>query len=725
LSNQVLENPKINLSLRILFFLWGLVVLFFWLWIGWRIPYKPGISTPASGIDPQLPLSQLRTIAGFVVTFLTTLSWGVVFTRLTSLNISENKVQTFILYYLIGSIVHSLIIFLIGILQLFPFGLILPVFGNLIWFRILKKNQIKDALNLRSIHLYVIPILLLGLFTFISGLYPPVESDGLRYHLFGPQEFLKRGGIEYIPHNAFTNLPFQTQMLNTMGIWIGGYSTGQVIHWSYFIILYLINLEIIKTIRSKRTEEENEPQENWTNHLIAFLATTPPVIVNISYWPFIDLSTVAFTMASLLFLITKNESDLFKKVLVVAIISGGIIGTKLTGLIPAFFNGLIIIFLAFRETDCALLKKLKVILLYGVVVFIPVSPYLIKNTILIGNPVYPAGYSVFGGEEWDPDTDEFYKGQRLKKGFGTSPKDILLSPLDITLRWSSYIVSESRPPLFENPVKERLLGPTSNGFEDQNPGPAFLILLPFALIFFGMLLYQKKYLLFLIIMLHLFGSWLIWIYTYQATRFAIPQLCLSILLGGALLLSLKSCFLRNFSLVFMGLVAALQVYWPVNYNLTTGRGYPFLTGLSLLNRESVLSQAFPQYNAIEWLNTLAEEGEKVLYIGIYRGTYAEYDLVSSDWFDRPIIYEEIKGTENNEELLESLQSQGIRYVLYDHGELQLYLPYFKSRFTDEQFERFVEFDQLLRQSKAISFQTPGVIVTDLEEVDLSLLETME
>jgi hypothetical protein len=71
------------------------------------------------------------------------------------------------------------------------------------------------------------------------ALTPPIQSDGLRYHLGAPQEYLKHGKIAHLPLNAFSNFPFLPEMHFLLALAAGVPETAQLMHLTAFILCVL------------------------------------------------------------------------------------------------------------------------------------------------------------------------------------------------------------------------------------------------------------------------------------------------------------------------------------------------------------------------------------------------------------------------------------------------------------------------------------------------------
>ena len=54
--------------------------------------------------------------------------------------------------------------------------------------------------------------------TILGSMLPATDFDVLEYHLQGPKEYFQAGRIHYLPHNIYTNMPFDVEMLHLLGM---------------------------------------------------------------------------------------------------------------------------------------------------------------------------------------------------------------------------------------------------------------------------------------------------------------------------------------------------------------------------------------------------------------------------------------------------------------------------------------------------------------------------
>ncbi|MGF1572353.1 MAG: hypothetical protein ACFCU1_04710 [Sumerlaeia bacterium] len=745
-------------ALLVFAIVWAVAATAYWFLLGWNLGL-PEVTLPGAGWAFPAHVVQPFFAAGVVL--FCAAAWGDLFwiyLRLGNLDSPPDSgncstdhlaldlfLERIVGTMLVGLFVQGLAIFLLGIVGFYPWGLaviLIPLLRPAFWRSLRGGVESIKWLKLPTEPLGFCLLVLLavgGLTMVLAALGPAIESDGLRYHLFGPQEYLKAGGIVPVVGVSLTNLPFLTQMQYIPALLMGGNlgSAPQVLHASYWWLLlgsaYLFTREVQFAFYSGTNEAK--PPRVIHAVLVAVLATTLPVSMVIASWPFIDLSTAAFGVYSLVLLVRGMQANAFalpglqnQWALLLGLIAGAAIATKPTALVPGFFTGLIVLSLAIRW------RRLFPVLIYGLAVLAVPAPWFIKSAVYQGNPLYPAAYSVLGGADWDEDTDAFYKEKSAEKGFVVNAVNLVASPFDVTARWSTNFQSapdgtSTREDFKSLHLSGRFFRAASPGFEDHNPGPAFLSLLPLALIGLLLLALKPRHRgMAVVIVVHGVMGWCAWFITYQSVRFLIIPLMLGIILGGVTGLRLaQQMGVRGVSKIAelaLVILCTVQLAWPVQYQLSTvpgrsARGLPVYTSLGFQHPETVLATNFSLYTVFKTIARDLEPNptERVLLMGNYKGFHADFPIITSDFFDRPLILTWIRETPSTQDLLAYLQEkQNIRYILYDLGELRLYSAlYFQPRFTEQEWARFSEFqERLLANPKALVYQEPrGIYLVDI------------
>ncbi len=301
--------------------------------------------------------------------------------------------------------------------------------------------------------------------------------------------------------------------------------------------------------------------------------------------------------------------------------AGGAMATKYPGLISAVIPFSVwAIWASWRERNGRI--AIGFVLGVGLVM----APWLVKNVIDTGNPVYPLGYKVFGASHWNADRDA-----KWSAAHGPKPVEVgafLRSVVDVAGRsdWQS---------------------------------PLFLALAPLAILragsrrAVGWLTAYSAY---------LFLTW--WLFTHRLDRFWLP-----ILPGLAILAGLGADWTRSrlWTVVLVGLLG-LAIWINGLYCSTALAGLNEWTGDLNLLRTSV-----PQrLNApLVKLDSELPPGARPLLVA----QAAVFHL------NRPIVYNTVFNEENIEllargrtpgELGEELHRQGITHVYVDWSEIARY-----------------------------------------------------
>ncbi|MEQ8820855.1 MAG: hypothetical protein RLY93_11475 [Sumerlaeia bacterium] len=685
-----------------------------WLAEGWDMPWRNlGPFLPV--YEPEVPVAQARAVlaAGLLSALAVCWGHGLAGWGLDLRGLGRAKGLAVCL--LTGHVAVALLAFAAGAVGLLPWGLLVvlggAVFAPGLW-RYWKSESGAARPGARWPWWLAVPSVTIA---FIAALAPAVESDGLRYHLFGIQEFLKQGSLAALPYNSFTNLPFQTNMLYMTAMPLGGARASQLLHWSYLpvvaVLCAALGRVVLRQLWAGQRRAEGPLEAGPWPALAGVMAVSAPVVLVLAAWPFVDLSTLAFTLAAVWALAPGSLRCRRDRVILAGLFAGAAVGTKLTAVVTGGMLGTIVVVGGVQRAASHVQAwergkgsgwNWKTVLLDAVRFSLPAAlvpmSWFVRNWIYHRNPVYPAGYGLFGGPEWDAATDAFYKGRLADKGVGHGlPGDLIRAPFEASWNWVA--------------------------FEAHNPGPVLLALLPAALFALALLAKgrgRERRVLALMLGLLLFGSWAFWFLTYQSVRFGMLPLALVAVLGVAALGFAVQPTGRWLRRTAAGSVVALAIggmAWHGAYTLFRAPSRPVAAGLGLIGEETVLASRFNAYTAVQWLNAEVEPGEKVFYIGEHRGLYADYPVILSDWFDRPRILVELEAADSNAALLENWRKRGIRYVLINYAELALYEDmFFKPRFPDALWPRYRALVERLLTG-VVFRPRDGVFVVDLAAVD--------
>ena len=224
-----------------------------------------------------------------------------------------------------------------------------------------------------------IAIFLILLSEFILNLTPPTARDALIHHLAIPKLWLKNGGFYEMPWADFSYFPMNIDLLYMIPLYLQKDFLANFIHMGFGIATALL----IYRYLNKRTG----PISGLLGVLI-FIST--PIVFRLSTQAYVDLGLTFFSAASILSFIRYRDGG-FKEckwLFFSSLFMGIALGTKYNALVIWFFLTLWIVLITVRDT-----KNQRQALWNGAIYFlisgILFSPWLIKNIMLTGNPLYP------------------------------------------------------------------------------------------------------------------------------------------------------------------------------------------------------------------------------------------------------------------------------------------------------------------------------------------------
>lgn len=521
-------------------------------------------------------------------------------------------------------------------------------------------------------------ILFLFAVLFIVGLLysmtPPIQSDGLAYHLAAPQEYLKAHRIHYLELNARSNFPFLIEMLFLLGMIVSSDILAKLLHFSMLCLTALLLGCFWKRFFEEPHVPANTPDAtakslDFRTLLVPAIFVTTPAAFIISCWSFVDLGVTLYFVALIYSLCLWARFRSTPCLVLCGITGGAALGTKYTMLVFVALAAALIVFTPRRSARPKHvgwrdgLAVLVIALLLG-------SPWYVKNMAYTGNPVYPLAYNLFDGKDWSRDNAQFYAAKAAEKGFGKSFANLVTSPWDTAFYWGRF-------GLF-------------------NPGILYLICLPLLILvpLFLMRTPQPTRIVLLYLLIFACVFYVFWFFTYQSNRFLLP---LFALLSPLIVLMIQeiragSALLARIVLSIVLVVLSYNTVWNVRWITTEASPRPLPVVLGFQSRDDYLTKALSHYRCFQYLNAVVEPDESVLFVGEHRGYYCNVRYLGSDWFDTPYILKLIRETRDNRQLIDWMRTHKVHYVFFNLAELSLYEEhYLRPRFQPEEYQRFRDF----------------------------------
>jgi hypothetical protein len=227
----------------------------------------------------------------------------------------------------------------------------------------------------------------------LGAMLPSIDFDVLEYHLQGPKEYYHAGQIRFLPHNVYTSMPFGVEMLHllsmeVMGDWWWGGLAGQ--------LLVALFAPAAAMLIAGATTRAGSPRGAWLATVV-YLST--PWIYRVAVLAYVE-GPLCFYHAALLWGVIRGVKDgVFSSGrwwLLLGLLAGCAMGCKYPSLISAVLPmGVVAVIGAVRA------RSIAPVACYVVGWAVVMGPWLGKNLVDTGNPVFPLADSVFHGRHWD------------------------------------------------------------------------------------------------------------------------------------------------------------------------------------------------------------------------------------------------------------------------------------------------------------------------------------
>jgi hypothetical protein len=463
----------------------------------------------------------------------------------------------------------------------------------------------------------------------LGAMLPTIDFDAIEYHLQGPKEYFQAGRIAFLSHNVYTSMPFSVEMLHLLGMevlgdWWGGALAGQLLLAAFAPAAAVLIALTAAQLASPRA-----------GVVAAVVYLTTPWIYRLGVLPYVE-GPLCYYHAALVWAAARAWSVPDAKLRVrlwgvIGWLAGGAMACKYPGLVSA-----VVPFGVVALAEAARRRSWQTVAAFVLGCLIVMTPWLAKNVIDTGNPVYPLANRVFGGRHWDP-------AREIKWSNAHGPKSIEMA----ALRGSIVDVA---------------------GRSDWQ-SPLYVALAPLALLRRGS---RRPALALWGYVLYLFATW--WLLTHRLDRFWLPLLApLAVLAGiGA------DWTRRRIWEVLLGLILVVSIVTNLAYSSTALTGFNEWTG-----DLQVLRRSIPEMlNApLARLDAELPPDAKVLLVGQAAVFHFRHPIVYNTVFDNETIETLTRGRSPGE-IASALAERGVTHVYVDWFEVERYRSPGNYGFTD-------------------------------------------
>lgn len=450
--------------------------------------------------------------------------------------------------------------------------------------------------------------------------------DQFNYHLAFPYQWLRHGSVFIYPRHSYSYLTANMGFLYCYGMAVAGPWTGQAVYWWMGAVATLGTWVLGARLGGPRAGA-------WA---AAIFATTPTVLVP-STWASSDLGVAAFGIGGWLMLLRLRDRSGGERPgswLTAGAMAGLAAGCKYLAIAMVSVPLGVAMLLSQRKTPRRTLLRRAGLWLAGAA--LAFSPWLIRNAILTGNPVFPFFNHLL------------------------PPRAVLVSQgpdeVQAAARVARFPDDRLAPP-------ERL---TLGTFRPQGAagaiGPVFLGLVPLAVWAAFRKRRRGSGLLAAGVALGIAGWW----YAPQLGRYLAPVLAvLAALMAAGWTLALR----RWSPLVRRCLTALLAAALVWNLQAVSAHGLDrFACLLDRANEERVLREQVSYWPAIAFVNEQLPPDATVLLVAESRTLFLDRKLVVEDPFRTPLLIQLADRAGDESEIVRELRARGVTHVLFNREE---------------------------------------------------------
>jgi hypothetical protein len=333
-----------------------------------------------------------------------------------------------------GSAVWMLLVFAIATLQLLTrqslLALAAVILLNAAAIVLVRRRHPRDRFKSGAgwidLGLLGVPVVVL-MALFASAMLPEVGWDAAAYHLAVPKIFIAHGGFREIPFSVYSNWPLNVQLLFAMGMLVHDHVLAKLLMVLFLVILCAAVYEFTK---------KNHSRFAASIALCLFLANEVVLWeVQVAY---IDIAYALYFFLAFVLALQYLDEPRTSWLILAGAFCGVVAGTKMNGIFGllsiAGVIGTSLLAGRARRGFRDWITVMRVMAILAIVTFLLVLPWLVKNYLYTGNPVYPLFYELFGGPYWSARLGEDFLTWQRSIGMGRGIEDYLLLPARIFLQ---------------------------------------------------------------------------------------------------------------------------------------------------------------------------------------------------------------------------------------------------------------------------------------------------
>jgi 4-amino-4-deoxy-L-arabinose transferase-like glycosyltransferase len=459
----------------------------------------------------------------------------------------------------------------------------------------------------------------------VGAMAPPSMADPLRHHLASSAYYADVGGFPFVPV-IFWNIPGVLHVGYTVELLVASDIAPAVTHFSFSLLTAGAVFVLGRRFAG------------WKVGLIAAtIFYSLPMTTELAAAPMVEMGAAFFAVLAVYALLTASKDADLRWILLAGLL-GGLAGATKPWALLAGPAGLAVILVVQgtgvlqrpRRTAVALVAFS---LAFGLVL----GPWLIRNYVAAGDPLWPIGYQVFRGDMW---TDwHFDKFSSWETGPGKSVLNFVLGPWNLTNEIGSF--TQNRGPLSGSLLT-----------------PILLIFIPAAWLFGAA---RNKATGSLLAALAAFAAlaYVVWFAGYQQPRYIQVVHPLLAVLAGAGVVAVSGTGRRWLALAAAGLLG-LSLVGTLGVSVAFNSGFfPVVFGAE--SRDDFLEAKVSNISSVMWVNQNLPQDAKVLVMGLAGWYYFDLDwLVGDSAYQGHLAYHDMTDPDG---LVMKLSEVGVTHVV--------------------------------------------------------------
>jgi hypothetical protein len=460
----------------------------------------------------------------------------------------------------------------------------------------------------------------------LFALSPTVFYDTLVYHFAIPNLYLLRGGVEHLPNLVYSNFPLHAEMLYLLGLKIGGPRLAGVMNFGFAALTAAALASLVRRVAN--------PSAGRTAAALFLLA--PPVLLAARFGTVEIPLALSFTL-EVWCLNLWREGEGRGWAAAAGLFAGWCFSTKYAGGLFALLPPLVFFTVAAVQ-DATARRRLgrDVLVLFGCSAAAAL-PWLVKNAVFTGNPVFPALYTIFGGRGWSA-----ARGMALLAdanawwSVASSAGDFLRLPVDLVFNPARFGAAAASAWFWPVTLAAVVVALTA-------PRDRFIVRLCAILA----------------------GYLLLWVGSFWLARLLIPAMAL-----GAALVALSLHRLWPERPAWRGaLLAALAVWTAAALALDAPTRRSLAPTLGLQATDDYLTRMISSHPAVRFINERLSPEARVLVIGESRVAYLRRDHVHASALDPAPLAALVGETRDISGIEAGLARARITHLLVNNSEL--------------------------------------------------------